>query len=124
MKRVLQNRLHKGASLDVDHADFALGRFQHDRSAAGCAIGIIHRAQQARFEIEECNDLFLVPNMIAACDNRNSGPQKINCDFSCYSPTAGGVLAVHNDEIQCVLLFQLGQTGDDGIAPRLTDDIT
>src|SRR4029453_8255805 len=68
-KRVVQNRLHERAPLDVDDADFPIGRFKNDRSVTWCALGIIQWAQQTGFGIDERKDLFLVPDMVAACDN-------------------------------------------------------
>src|SRR5437867_6211254 len=65
MERILENRLHKGARLHVDHADFSLCRFQHDRAVPGRTRWIIYRPEQARFEIKKSDDVFLVPNMIA-----------------------------------------------------------
>ncbi len=72
MKRVLQNRLHKRARLHVDHADFSLGRLQHNRSVAGRARRIIHWPEQARLKIKKGDNVFLVPNMIAACHHRHT----------------------------------------------------
>ena len=37
-ERILQDRLHEGAGLDVDHADFSLRRLENDRAAAGRAV--------------------------------------------------------------------------------------
>ena len=68
-KRVLQNRLHKSSCLDVDYADFALGRVQHDRPIPRGANGIIQRTQQTRLQIEEWHDIFLVPNVIPRGDH-------------------------------------------------------
>ena len=61
--------------------------------------------------------------MIACRDDRNTGPQKVDGDFSSYSPAAGCVFAVHDDEIQSVFILQLGQPGNDRSAPRRTDNV-
>ena len=122
-KRVLQNRLHKRARLDIDDANFPLGRLQHDRTAAWCALGIIQRAQQARLQVEESDNVLLIPNMVTGRDNRHACPQKLNCNFSGYPSTAGGVLAVDDNEIQCVLFLQLGQSRDHGVASGRANDI-
>jgi hypothetical protein len=68
-KRVVQNRLHERSRLDVDDTDFSLGRFKNDRSATRRAVGVIHWAQQTGFGIDERKNLFLVPDMVAACNN-------------------------------------------------------
>ena len=44
-ERVFQNWLHERACLHIDDADFALGRFQDDRSAPWRTVGVIHRTQ-------------------------------------------------------------------------------
>ena len=105
MKRILENRLHKGARLHVDHADFSLCRFQHDRAVPGRTRWIIYRPEQARFEIKKSDDVFLVPNMIAGGEDRNARAQKFNCDLPGDPAPAGRVLTVHNYEIDRVLLL-------------------
>src|SRR5690349_11754367 len=47
-KRIIQNRLHERASLNVDDTDLSPRGFQNDRAAAGRALWIIYRAQQTR----------------------------------------------------------------------------
>ena len=52
-KRILENRLHERPGLHVDHAHLPLRCFEHDRAAAGRAVGIIERAQQTRLRVDE-----------------------------------------------------------------------
>ena len=53
------------------------------------------------------HDLLLVPDVIAGGDNGNAGAQKIDRDLRRNSASAGGVLAIDDDEIDRVLLLQL-----------------
>src|SRR4030095_13417850 len=94
MKWVIQNRLHEGAALDVDDADFSFGCFKYDRTVTRRPPRIIHRAQQTWLSIDERKDFFLVPDMVAGCDNRNSGAQEIDGDFARNTATASSVLAI------------------------------
>ena len=61
--------------------------------------------------------------MIPGGDDGDACPQKINGNLPCYSATAGSVFAVHDDKIQSVFLFQLGQPGDHCRASRLADNV-
>ncbi len=48
-KRILEGGLGEGPALDIDHSDFALAGFEHDRSESGSARRVVDRTQQARF---------------------------------------------------------------------------
>jgi hypothetical protein len=61
--------------------------------------------------------------MITGRYNRYPCSQELDRDFSRYSSTAGCVLAVNDDEIQCILFFQLRHPSNDGFAPWFTYDI-
>ena len=102
---------------------FPFARFEHDRSRAGRAGRIIQRPQQPRLGLDERHNLFPVPDVIASGDDGNAGPQQIDRDFRRDASPGGGVLAVHDDEIDRIFLLQFRQAGDDRAAARLADDV-
>ena len=122
-KWVVQDRLHERASLHIDYANFSLSSFEHDRSSARCAVGIIYRAQQTRLGVYERKNLFLIPDMIAAGNYRNTAAQELDRDFPSNTAAARGVLAVDDDEIQRVFRPQLRQAGNNGGAPWLANNV-
>ena len=61
--------------------------------------------------------------MVARCDNRNAGPQKIDRDFPGNATATGRVFTIHDREIDRLLFFQLGQAGNYRIAPRRAHDV-
>src|ERR1700704_5132898 len=124
MKGVFQNRLHERATLHINHAHFAFRSLQDNPTSARCALRIIYRTQKARLRSNKCNDVFLVPNVIARGYDRDAGPQEIDRDFSSYAATAGRVFAVNYDKIGAILCLQLGKPGNDRAAAWLANDVT
>src|SRR5262249_3376497 len=122
-KWVVQDRLHERASLHIDYANFSLGSFEHDRSSARCAVGVIYRAQQTGLGVYERKDLFLIPDMIAAGNYRNTAAQELDRDFASNTAAARRVLAVHDDEIQRIFRPQLRQASNNGGAAWLPNDV-
>src|SRR5262249_61907378 len=64
-KRILEDRMHEGARLHVDHAHFSFGCLQNDCARAWRSGRIIQRAQKSRLRLEEGLNLFAIPNVIA-----------------------------------------------------------
>ena len=116
-------RLHEGAALDIDDADLALGRLEHDEPLAGNTLGIIDGTQQARLGVDEGGEVFLVPDVIAGGDDGDPGAKQINGDARRNAAPGGGVLAVDDHEIDAALLFPEGNGLDDGAAPGLANNI-
>src|SRR5260370_39880115 len=58
-KWILQNRLHECTALHVYHADLAFGCFEHDRSAAGAAGGVVLAPPYSRHRPDNGEDTIL-----------------------------------------------------------------
>src|SRR5262249_38741648 len=104
-KWVIQNWLHESAALHVDYADLPLRGFEHNRTVSRGAGRIIHRTKQARFCVDECHDVLLIPNMIAGGHNRDASPEEVDRDFAIDTAPAGGVFTVYNNKIDIVLFL-------------------
>src|ERR1700737_1217423 len=98
-KRILQDRLHESAALDIDHTYFPLRCLQDNGPAAGRAVWVVPRAEQPRLGIDERKNLLLIPNVVATCHYRDSGAQEIDRDSPSYPTAASSVFAIHNREI-------------------------
>src|SRR5439155_21865480 len=61
--------------------------------------------------------------MVASRDDGNAGAQKFDCDFARNPSAACCVLAVDDDEIQCLLFLKLRQPADHSVAPWLAHDV-
>jgi hypothetical protein len=61
--------------------------------------------------------------MIASGDDRHARPQKFDRYFSGDAPAGGGIFAVYDYEIDRMLFLQFGQSPNNGIAPRLANDV-
>ena len=123
LKGIFEDRLHEGPGLDVDHAHLSLRCFEHDRSAAGRTLGIIHRAQQTRLRVDEGNDFLLVPDVVAGRYHGDSRAQKIDGDFRRDPAAARGVLAIDDDEIERVQFLQTRQMRDHGATARFAHHV-
>src|SRR5678816_1002815 len=122
-KRIFQDRLHESAGLDVNHAHFSFWSLEHDRACSRSAGRIIKRTKQPRLRLDERQDLLAIPDVIAGCDDGDTGAQQINRDFRRYATTSRGVLAVQDDEIQAMLPLQFWQARDHGVATRFANDV-
>ena len=58
--------------------------------------------------------------MVAGRDHGRPGPQEIDRDLGSDPAPAGGVLAVHDDEIEVLLLLQGGETSNHGLPAGLS----
>ena len=101
-------RIHEDAAHGIDdqHAR-AVSAFDHRGTAARRAGGKIDRAQQPRCAFDEDQGFLLIPGMIAAGDGVDAGIDEFLIDRLRDAETAGGVLAVHGDEIELPVCDQL-----------------
>src|SRR5689334_23626963 len=77
-ERIFERRQHKRPSLNIDDADLAFRGFENDRPAPWRSFRIIDWSQQTRLATDEPGQLFLIPDVISGCDNRNSGTQQLD----------------------------------------------
>ncbi len=120
---IFQARRREGAALHVDHGDFALRRFQHDRPRAGRAGRVVERAQQSRLRVDVAEDFLLIPDVVAAGDDRRSRAQQFDADPRRDAAPVGGVLAVDDEEVDPVLLAQARPGFDDRPASRFAHHV-
>src|ERR1039457_3821268 len=123
LKRIFEDWLHERPCLDIDHTHGPLRRFEHDRAAAGSAHWIIHRAQQTRLRVNESDDFFLIPDVIPSRYHRDARAQEIDGDSWRDSTAARGVLAVDDNEVDCVRFLQARQLRDHGAAAWLAYNV-
>ena len=64
-KRIFEWRVHKSASLTIDHSDLSLFSLQHYTTAARSSLGVINRTQKARFGGKIIDYFLLIPYMIS-----------------------------------------------------------
>ena len=116
-KRIVE-RVHEDAAHGVDdqRALAVLGADQRG-AAAGRALGIVHRPDQARRALDEDQRLALIPGMIAERDGVGAGVDQFVVDRFGDAEAAGGVLAVDHDEIEFPVGDQLRQALVDRRAP-------
>lgn len=122
-ERIFQRRLHEGAALHVDDGDFPFRRIENDAATAGRGGRVVQRAQQARLHVEMWDDFLLVPNVVAARDDRDFCAEQVGANLRRDAAPVRGVLAVHNDEINSTLIAPAGNRLDHSPAARLADDI-
>jgi hypothetical protein len=111
---IFEQRLHEGAALNADDADFSLGGFEDDGALPWSVGGVIERAQKARLGDDVAGGFFLVPDVVAGGDDGDSRAEQIDGNLSRDATASGGVLAVHDHEINVQLFPQSGQHFDDG----------
>ena len=107
-------RVHEHAAHGVDHQR-ALAVFGVDQSgaAAGRALGIIDRADQARRALDEHQRLALVPGVIAERDGVGAGVDHFVVDRFGDAEAAGRILAVDNHKIELPFGDEARQPLDD-----------
>ena len=103
-------RLHEDAADAVDHQR-ALAVLGIDQcgAAARRALRKIRRTDQTRCALDEDQRLALIPGMVAERDGVRAGIEQFMVDRFGDAETAGGVLAVDDDEIEFPVADQAGQ---------------
>ena len=99
-KRIVE-RIHEDAAHGVDdqRALAVLGADERC-AAAGRALGIVHRPDQARRALDEHQRLALIPGVVAERDGVGAGVDQFVVDRLGDAEAAGGVLAVDHDQIE------------------------
>ena len=117
-------RVHENAAHGIDHqrALAVLGVDQRG-AAAGRALGVIDRANEARRALDEHQRLALVPRMIAERDGVGAGVDQLVVDDLGDAEAAGRVLAVDHDEIELPVFDETGQPLVDDCAPGAPDHV-
>ena len=119
------DRRHEDAAHHVDDADLvALLRAGDQRAAARHAVRIVRGPQQARFEHDVVQDLFLVPDVIAGGHHVDAGFQDRVADLARHAEAARRIFRVGHHEVDLVALDQRPQRPDDEVAADLAKDVT
>ena len=83
----------------------------------------IQRPQQPLVLCDIGNDLALVPGMVAGGDTVDAGGVQLGADLSGDAEARSGVLAIDHDEIELLLLAQLGHFAQHRVAAGAADDV-
>ena len=108
---------------EVSSSAFRIPSLKNAAPHSGRAGRIIQRAQKPLFVREQFHDLFLIPQMIAAGDDIHAGGKDFFSRFGRDAGAARGVLSVGDNEIQAMLVAQLGQEFRDRAPARLPHDV-
>ena len=104
LERVVERR-HEEQAHDVDDEDArAVPRRVDIGAASGRAGRIVDRAQEAVVAVGEGERLALVPDVVAGGDAIGAGRDQLLQNILGDAEAAGGVLAVHDDEVEAMLL--------------------
>jgi hypothetical protein len=116
---------HEGAALQVENgvAD-AFFRAAHEEAAAGRAIRKIRGTQQARFVREKIEDLFAVPDVIAAAQDFDAGGEKLFGEARSDAEAGSGIFAIGDAEVDLALLEDVVEAVVDDFAAGRADDVT
>ena len=122
-KRIIE-RVHEDAAHGVDDQDAraVLGFDQRDPTA-GRAGGEVDRTKQLGRAFDENQRLLLVPGMIAAGNRVGAGVDELLVDRLGDTEAAGGILAIHRDEIEPPVPHQPGQALEQHGAPAASHDV-
>src|SRR6266513_4150330 len=96
VERIFQNRLHEGPGLNIEHSHFPFRRVEYNSPVSRRARWIIQRTQQPGLEIQKRENVFLVPDMIAAGYYRRASSQQVDGDFPSDPATASRVFPIHD----------------------------
>ena len=122
-KRIVQFR-HENAPLKIEHRDRRQSsRSKHVAAAANRCLRIIQRSQKTGFFAQQSRHLFLVPEMIAACDHIHSGRENFVGRLGGDARSPGRIFAIGNDEVDPVADAQFRQQRLNGLPPRFAYDI-
>ena len=117
-------RVHEDAAHDIHHQHaLALGRLIQPGAAPRRARRIIERPQHMRRPLDEHQGLALVEGVVAERDAIDPGVEEFLRDGLGDAETAGGVLAIGDDEIERQIPPQDGDMFGDGGAAGAADDV-
>ncbi len=120
---IFERRIHEGAALHVDDGDLRFRRLENDGAAARSVRRIVDRPQQARLSVDKWDDLLLVPNMIAAGDDRDAAAEQIDRNFRRDAAPVRRVLAVGDHEIDAAHFLEPRHEVDDRAPSRFTHNV-
>jgi hypothetical protein len=95
----------------------------HEPAGAGRAVGIIVRAQQARFGGDVFESFFLVPGVIAVGQHVHARSKQFIRGFFGDAGAVGDIFGVGHDEIELEALAQGGELIGNGAPSGLTDHV-
>ena len=117
LERIVQ-RLHHHPAHDVHHQHLApVGGLVETRPPPRRAGRIIDRAQELRHPLDEHQRLALGKGMVAECDDIGAGIEEVVADLLGDAEAAGGVFAIHHDEIGRKVRLQVRQVAQERLAP-------
>ena len=118
------HRVHEDAAHGVDHQRaLAVLGVDQGGAAPGRAFRIIDRADQPRRALDEHQRLALVPGVIAERDGVGAGVDQLVVDRLGDAESAGGVLAIDDDEVELPVGYQARQALVDNCPPGAADDV-
>ena len=110
---------HEDPAHDIgDENTRAVARLVKARTAPRRALRIVERPQEGRLVGGEMQGFALIPDVIARRHHIGAGFERCSKDILGDAETAGGVLPVHHDEIEPVILDQIRQSLEYGMAAR------
>ena len=125
LEGIVEFRMHEHAAHDVGDEDPGAVAGVVDAGApAGRARRIVRRAQELLMAVGEDHRLLLVPDVVAGRHNVRAGIDRLQEDVFRDPETAGGVLAVDDDEIQPEIGNEARKPFPDRGPPALADHIT
>ncbi len=104
---------------------FPFGGFEDDAAVARCAVGVVDRAKQPGLGFDVRRDVSRwsqtwSPVVITATPQRSRSIADL-----CGDPaSSGGVLAVHDNEIDATLFQEDGNHTSDGVSARFTNNVS
>ena len=90
---------------------------------SGCLRREIGRTEDVRAAVQIRHDLLLAERVVAERDHVRAGGEDV-VRLPGQHAVAGGILAVHDDEIRAGVALDAAQQPVEGIDARLTDHIT
>src|SRR5499427_10818057 len=123
-KRIVE-RIHEDAAHSVDDKYAgAVAGIDQCGAASRRSFRIVDRADEPWRAFDEDQSVLLIPGMIAERDRIRAGRNEVVINRLCDSKTAGGILAVDDDEIELPAQHHRRQTLRHGAAPATSDDVT
>ena len=116
-ERIIQ-QLHEKASHNVDHLNSATGSVRIDgRTASRGRFGIVRWPKKPFVAVHLRNNVGLVPGMIAAGDDIDTGAEKFVAGLFGHAKAVRRVFAIGNDEIQPKAIAQSRHVRGDRFPP-------
>ena len=109
--------------IDDEHVGAVAG-FVEAGATSGRALGEVERADELRLALDEDEGVLLIEGVIAERDAVGARVEQFFGDGFGDAEPAGGVLAVHDDEIERVRRAQFRQGFDHGFTARAADNVT